>query len=84
MPRSCAPQQEKPLQWEACALQRRVAPTCHNQRKPVRTNEDPMQQKIKKIKIKIKESWNKNVGGSLEDKVEKISQKDEKMIRKKW
>ena len=50
----------------------------------MRTNEDPMQQKIKKIKIKIKESWNKNVGGSLEDKVEKISQKDEKMIRKKW
>ena len=26
-PRAHAPQQEKPPQWEACALQRRVAPT---------------------------------------------------------
>ena len=26
-PRTCAPQQEKPPQWEAHALQRRVAPT---------------------------------------------------------
>ena len=30
MPRACAPQQEKPPQWEACALQQRVAPACHN------------------------------------------------------
>ena len=26
MPRACAPQQEKPPQWEACAPQQRVAP----------------------------------------------------------
>ena len=30
VPRACALQQEKPPQWEACALQRRVAPACHN------------------------------------------------------
>ena len=30
MPRARAPQQEKPLQWEARALQQRVAPACHN------------------------------------------------------
>ena len=30
MPRARAPQQEKPLQWEARALQRRVAPARHN------------------------------------------------------
>ena len=29
-PRTRAPQQEKPPQWEACALQQRVAPTRHN------------------------------------------------------
>ena len=29
-PRACAPQQEKPPQWEARALQRRVAPARHN------------------------------------------------------
>ena len=29
-PRARAPKQEKPLQWEARALQRRVAPACHN------------------------------------------------------
>ena len=29
-PRAHAPQQEKPLQWEACAPQRRVAPARHN------------------------------------------------------
>ena len=29
-PRACAPQQEKPLQWEARAPQRRVAPARHN------------------------------------------------------
>ena len=30
VPRAHAPQQEKPLQWEARALQRRVAPACRN------------------------------------------------------
>ena len=39
-PRACAPQQEKPLQWEACALQRGEAPACCNQRKPAHSNED--------------------------------------------
>ena len=29
-PRAHAPQQEKPPQWEACALQQRVAPTHRN------------------------------------------------------
>ena len=29
-PRACAPQQEKPLQWEALAPQQRVAPTHRN------------------------------------------------------
>ena len=29
-PRPCAPQQEKPPQWEACSLQWRVAPARHN------------------------------------------------------
>ena len=29
-PRARAPQQEKPPQWEACALQQRVAPACRN------------------------------------------------------
>ena len=29
-PRARAPQEEKSLQWEACAPQWRVAPTCHN------------------------------------------------------
>ena len=30
VPRSHAPQQEKPRQWEVCALQRRVVPAHHN------------------------------------------------------
>ena len=30
VPRACAPQQEKPTQWEAHALQQRVAPARHN------------------------------------------------------
>ena len=48
VPRACAPQQEKPLQWEAHAPQRRVAPARRNQRKPARSNEDPTQPKINK------------------------------------
>ena len=27
---ACAPQQERPRQWKACAPRWRVAPTCHN------------------------------------------------------
>ena len=41
VPRACAPQQEKPPKWEACALQRRLAPrspllekACVQQQKP--------------------------------------------------
>ena len=30
VPRARALQQEKPLQWEVCTPQRRVAPACHN------------------------------------------------------
>ena len=47
-PRACAPQQEKPPQWEVHALQWRVAPARCNKRKPVHSNEDPMQPKINK------------------------------------
>ena len=47
-PRARAPQQEKPLQWEARAPQWRVAPARRNQRKPARSNEDPMQPNINK------------------------------------
>ena len=48
-PRACAPQQEKPPQGEARALQRRVAPARHNQRKPASNNKDPTQPKINKL-----------------------------------
>ena len=30
VPRTCALQQEKPLRWEAQALQQKVTPACHN------------------------------------------------------
>ena len=45
---SRAPQEEKPLQWEAHAPQWRVLPTLHNQKRPVYSNEDPVQPKINK------------------------------------
>ena len=48
-PRAHALQQEKPLQWEARAPQWRVGPTCRNERKPARSDEDPTQPKIKNI-----------------------------------
>ena len=44
-PRAHTPQQDKPPQWEALTLQQRVAPTHHNQRKPVHSNRDPVQPK---------------------------------------
>ena len=40
VPKACAPQQEKPLQWETRALQPRVAPAHRNYRKPAHSNED--------------------------------------------
>ena len=48
-PRARAPQQEKPPQWEAHALQRRVAPAHRNWRKHACSKEDPTQPKINKI-----------------------------------
>ena len=46
VPKACALQQEKPLQWEASAPQWGVAPTLHSWRKPACSNEDPVQAKI--------------------------------------
>ena len=43
---------ERPPQWEAHALQRRVAPAHRNYGKPMRSNEEPMQPKINKLKKK--------------------------------
>ena len=45
---ACAPQQERPREWEACTLRWRVAPACRNWRKPSHRNEDPTQPKINK------------------------------------
>ena len=42
---ACAPQQERPRWWEARAPRWRVAPACHNWRKPSHRNEDPTQPK---------------------------------------
>ena len=44
--RAWEPQQEKPLQWETCPLQRRAAPNHGNWRKPECNNKDPAQPKI--------------------------------------
>ena len=46
--RACAPQQERPRQWEACAPRWRVALACRNWREPSHRNEDPTQPKINK------------------------------------
>ena len=52
--RACAPQQEKPLHWEACipqwedrTQQWRVAPARYSESKPSRSNKDPAQTIIK-------------------------------------
>ena len=45
---ACAPQQERPRQWEARAPQLGVAPARSNWRKPSHRNEDPTQPKINK------------------------------------
>ena len=44
-------------QWEAGTLQRRVAPTCRNYRKPACSNEDPKQPKKKKKKYQFSSKW---------------------------
>ena len=40
---ACAPQQERPRQWEARTLRWRVAPALRNWRQPSHRNEDPTQ-----------------------------------------
>ena len=52
MPRACAPQQEKPQQWEAHALQLESSPTHCNQRMPAHSNEEPVHPKIKQKFLK--------------------------------
>ena len=46
---ACAPQRERPRQWEARAPRWRMAPARRNWRKPSHRNEDPMQPKINKL-----------------------------------
>ena len=54
---ACAPQQERPRQWEARTPRWRVSPARCNWRKPSHRNEDPTQPKINKlIKLKKKNS----------------------------
>ena len=50
-PGAHAPQQVKPPQQEARTPQQKVAPTCGKWRKPMSSNEDPVQAKILKSKI---------------------------------
>ena len=45
--RARALHQEKPLKQEACTPQWRGVPACRNWRKPTRSNEDPVQPKLK-------------------------------------
>ena len=59
---ACAPQQERPRQWEARAPRWRVAPARRNWRKPSHRNEDPTHWKINKF---IKKKKKKNHLGSL-------------------
>ena len=53
-PRACALHREKPLQWEAQALQQRADPARRNERKPAHSDEDPAHQKNKSINLKRK------------------------------
>ena len=63
-PRTCALQQEKPLQWEAHTSKWRVVPAWHNWRKPMQSNKDlaqsnkvtgqpPFPKKIRLFQIKL-------------------------------
>ena len=56
-PRACAPQQEKPPQWEARAPQWRLAPARYNWRKLAHSNKDPMQPKTNKFIKKKKDLY---------------------------
>ena len=42
-PGTCAPIQEKPPQWEVHTSQLESGPALCNQRKPIHSNEDPVQ-----------------------------------------
>ena len=46
VPRACAPQQEKPPQWEACAPQERVVKLENLLNHAVHSNRDTVQTKI--------------------------------------
>ena len=52
---ACAPRRERPRRWEARASRWRVAPACHNWRKPSHRDEDPTQPKS------INQSINQNI-----------------------
>ena len=51
---ACAPQQERPRQWEVRTPRWRVAPARRNWRKPSHRNEDPTQPKINKWSFHLK------------------------------
>ena len=55
---ACAPQQERPRQWEARAPRWRVAPAHCNWKKPLHRNEDTTQPKINKLIKKKKKREN--------------------------
>ena len=55
---ACAPQQERPWQWEARTLRWRVAPAHRDWRKPSHRNEHPTQPKINKLIIIKKKKKN--------------------------
>ena len=69
-PGACAPQQKKPLQWEAHTLQQRVASAYFNYRKPARPTKTYHNQKI-----------NKNI--NLKKKSQHIPKADIRMVKKK-
>lgn len=58
-PRAYALQQEKSLQRDAHAPEG-VTPTCHHQKKPVQSNEDPAQPKVNDF-LKNRECQLKNM-----------------------
>ena len=54
VPRACVPQQQKPSQWEACALQLESSPHLLQLKKSPLSNEDPAQSKINKQRFFFK------------------------------
>ena len=57
MPRACAPQQEKPPQWEARAPQLESSPYLPQPEQSLCSNKDPAQLKI------INKYWNQEIEG---------------------